>query len=1157
MTDNEIKILIEAETDKANKDIARLNKELSKLQKEVIKTGKTSKSIDQVSRSFKQLAIHVGKLMAIYGSAKGVISAVNMLKDMENQLADVAKTTGLTGLELELFNKTLQDLSKKLQGIKYSELLDIAAAAGQLGVSGTDDLTTFTEAVAKIAVATEYTSAEAAVAFGKLGNAIGLPVSEIENLASSVNELSASTAATVSEITNVAQRMAGTASLFGLTAGEITGLAATMKSLGITTEVSGSAMQKILMEMQNRVGAFADFSGMKMEEFAALMEDKPVEALKLFFKAANQLSSSDLTQSLDALGLSGIQVAATVTKLSQNYGLMVQKMEEGTVAFKENLSIQEEYEIKAKTFQSSLMSMKSSVEVFVYTLGGPLLNALKQSTDDITKMIESMGEDDVRAFAEAIGATAKALGEMLVILIKAVAAVSRFSSEYSDLVGTLILVAGAFKAATIATAAFGARFATLATVELAATATSLANVGAALKALIPMLVANAPIIAFTASIAALTYAFENYIGRLEETISVHDRITKANNNLTDAYNELAKIRIQDNKYIFDSVDAKNAMISKINDYIISLTEEADKIKHAAGQTKESVKQRMELEQRIKSLTNVMYDLVNANVDEAKSAAELAKSHETEKKALDKLNAGYDKRIAKANTTLAALLKAERKYAKDISALRQEIIDIDRDYYNKRQKLADDHDSIIFEARNKGVNDYQKYMNSMKRVDELYAKGRQEMAKNNMEASQKYFDEALSLAEQFAGEEIKVNDKVMVTRSQSMNDYMSNYKAIHEEQLTILYQQEKAEKEASLLKLQMAKAEMAATKGQIVLQKALIAAIQSQKTENFVGLNADAVTKALKEIDTVIDEINSQEKKIKVSLEVDKKNYEQSLMDINTKTKQWKKDVELNEKPKITVQLREDIEPAVKNHEYWLRWVQKQKAETQLWLETHNAQKQEKEFRDTVEKTPAELPVDADTSHAVESAKEFQDGVDKAPPAYQTVWADMNEAYLAVSEFQKYTNTTHDSTLKIYSDTSPARSEVISFINWVQAQRPVLTVTQRVVQSRATGGPIFGGSGKVPGYDSSDSDKVLARLTGGEHVISRAAADAIGHDILEYMNRYKKLPGYATGGMVSSVGASPVATQPITLNIGGQSFNVMADRAVADSIQRFIETEGGL
>jgi hypothetical protein len=102
---------------------------------------------------------------------------------------------------------------------------------------------------------------------------------------------------------------------------------------------------------------------------------------------------------------------------------------------------------------------------------------------------------------------------------------------------------------------------------------------------------------------------------------------------------------------------------------------------------------------------------------------------------------------------------------------------------------------------------------------------------------------------------------------------------------------------------------------------------------------------------------------------------------------------------------------------------------------------------------------------------------------------------------------------------------------------------------------------VPGYDPTDSDRVNAKLTGGEFVLKRQAVDYYGPSLLHKLNnmRMPRLPGYATGGSVSVPVAQEVAkfTTPIVLNIGTEKFDVMADDEVASALVRFINQEGGL
>src|SRR5690606_14871680 len=110
----------------------------------------------------------------------------------EDRLVEVRKTTGLTGAELAALGDGLLDLAVRL-GVSQDALGGIAATAGQLGVTGKDNLLALTETVAKFAAVTELSADEAAEALAKTGQAYQLPVSELEKLASAANELSNTT----------------------------------------------------------------------------------------------------------------------------------------------------------------------------------------------------------------------------------------------------------------------------------------------------------------------------------------------------------------------------------------------------------------------------------------------------------------------------------------------------------------------------------------------------------------------------------------------------------------------------------------------------------------------------------------------------------------------------------------------------------------------------------------------------------------------------------------------------------------------------------------------------------------------------------------------------------------------------------------------------
>lgn len=91
-----------------------------------------------------------------------------------------------------------------------------------------------------------------------------------------------------------------------------------------------------------------------------------------------------------------------------------------------------------------------------------------------------------------------------------------------------------------------------------------------------------------------------------------------------------------------------------------------------------------------------------------------------------------------------------------------------------------------------------------------------------------------------------------------------------------------------------------------------------------------------------------------------------------------------------------------------------------------------------------------------------------------------------------------------------------------------TSTKGVQQAKATGGAIWGAG-------TATSDDIPAWLSNGEFVIRTAAAQRIGYDRLEWLNRTGEIPKFATGGTVGAQPYSPPAHTYITQASGGATF----------------------
>ncbi|KJS40355.1 MAG: hypothetical protein VR70_05795 [Rhodospirillaceae bacterium BRH_c57] len=127
-------------------------------------------------------------------------------------------------------------------------------------------------------------------------------------------------------------------------------------------------------------------------------------------------------------------------------------------------------------------------------------------------------------------------------------------------------------------------------------------------------------------------------------------------------------------------------------------------------------------------------------------------------------------------------------------------------------------------------------------------------------------------------------------------------------------------------------------------------------------------------------------------------------------------------------------------------------------------------------------------------------------------------------------------------------------------------------SSAASAPGYKGGGQITGPGTGTSDSILARLSNGEFVVKARAVREYGVNFLQRLNAMR-LPKFATGGLISGLGDRLVSGlpmpsmgpmpdfagmggggRPITLNIGGESYQVTAAEPEAQRLERLT---GGL
>ncbi|RLG34238.1 phage tail tape measure protein, partial [Methanosarcinales archaeon] len=251
--------------------------------------------------------------LAIAGVAFAIKGLIDAFGDFDMAMKGVQKTTGMSEEEIDALGEDFKEMSTQIP-LSAKELADIGAIAGQLGIQGSDNITTFTESVARVSIALDMTAEEAATSMAKVSNAFGLPVTQADNLASSINTLENTTAAKGRDIIASMTRMAASGAQLGLTADAAAALAATLIAMGMPAERVGTRLNTAFTQMAKNVGDMAAQMGMSEEELRAWIDRDVMGALNAYIEMLRETPSEidRITMANEVFGAVGGKAIASL-----------------------------------------------------------------------------------------------------------------------------------------------------------------------------------------------------------------------------------------------------------------------------------------------------------------------------------------------------------------------------------------------------------------------------------------------------------------------------------------------------------------------------------------------------------------------------------------------------------------------------------------------------------------------------------------------------------------------------------------------------------------------------------------------------------------------------------------------------------------------------
>lgn len=337
----------------------------------------------------------------------------------ERQFANVRRTTGVTGEAAQRLRQDLIELSQTVP-ISFEQITKIATLGGQLGIANTN-IERFTETVAKFAATTDVTVEAAATAFGRLDALLDDVKGNYDALGSSILNVGINSVATESQIIAITSQISATGSQAGLAAHEIIGLAGSLASLGVAPEAARGTILRVFSRINAAVAgggesleSFARVSGMTSERFAEDWHGDFTQTFLRFLEGVNAQGVSAET-ALRALGITAARDINTMLKLSQNFRDVGGYLELAKEGFEDSTMLGANFQIIVETVASKLEILTNNFQALFDAVGtsslgpvGAFLDILNTVLSGLQKVMSNDVGQAVSGIAVALAAVAGA-----------------------------------------------------------------------------------------------------------------------------------------------------------------------------------------------------------------------------------------------------------------------------------------------------------------------------------------------------------------------------------------------------------------------------------------------------------------------------------------------------------------------------------------------------------------------------------------------------------------------------------------------------------------------------------------------------------------------------------------------------------------------------
>jgi TP901 family phage tail tape measure protein len=353
--------------------------------------------------------------IALYSATVG--AALAQSTRFESALTGVGKTANLQGRELAALGEQIDRLSRTKLPNTATDLLAIAQSAGQLGVTGAENILAFTETIAMLGTASDLVGEEGATALARILNVTGESASTVKTLASVIVELGNNFAAGESQIARHTGEVARATAVYEIGSARAAAIATTLAAFGVQAELSGSAVGRAFRTIESAVknggdelSALASVSRASADEVRSAWEKGPIEAFKLFLSGVRETirEGGNVAAALDQVGLSGEEVLKVLPVMGKELDTLNRALGLAAEQTANATALDREFAAQMGDAKNQVALLRNEANSFVRAIGDQMLPAF-------VEVIQGTREwfSENRGLAESLGNIGSALLEVV------------------------------------------------------------------------------------------------------------------------------------------------------------------------------------------------------------------------------------------------------------------------------------------------------------------------------------------------------------------------------------------------------------------------------------------------------------------------------------------------------------------------------------------------------------------------------------------------------------------------------------------------------------------------------------------------------------------------------------------------------------------------